>query len=140
MYVTVQSCQSTMYVNLKSTQSLCLTNKINKTSKLSEVDSYITDLLGDWVDKEKITMEVRMIRTTRKKFLQIRSNWNSCHWLLLSLILLSSDLQSISAYSPYHVLTNKECCNQTVQRVLECLLSGKYVRVGFHLCSRVHPI
>ena len=32
-------------------------------------------------------------------------------------------------YSPYLVLKNKECCNQTVQRVLECLLLGKYVRV-----------
>ena len=37
-------------------------------------------------------MEVRMIRTTRKKFLQILSNWSSCHLVLLSLILLSSSL------------------------------------------------
>ena len=40
-------------------------------------------------------MEVRVIRTTREKFLQILSNWSSCHWVLLSLILLSSSLQSI---------------------------------------------
>ena len=32
-------------------------------------------------------------------------------------------------YSPYLVLINTECCNQTVQRFFECLLSGKYVRV-----------
>ena len=43
-------------------------------------------------------MEVRVIRTTRKKFFQIISNWNSCHWGLLSLILLSSGLQSILSY------------------------------------------
>ena len=31
--------------------------------------------------------------------------------------------------SPYLVLINKECCNHTVRRVLDCLLLGKYVRV-----------
>ena len=36
-----------------------------------------------------------MIRTKHEKFLQILSNWSSCHLVLLSLILLSSGLQSI---------------------------------------------
>ena len=86
------------------------------TSRLCEVGSYITDRrLGR---QGKITMEVRVIRTMRKMFLQILSNWNSYHWVLLSLILLSSGLQSIPSSPSFQsrypavckLLSPCQCC------------------------------
>ena len=55
-------------------------------------------------------MKVRVIRTMRKTFLQILSNWSSCHWVLLSLILLSSGLQSIPS-SPSFQSRYPAVCN-----------------------------
>ena len=73
-------------------------------------------------DKGKITQEVRVIRKMCKKFLQILSNWNSCHWVLWSLILLSSGLQSIPSSPSFQsrypavckLLSPCQCCILTM--------------------------
>ena len=88
-----------------------------------------------------------MIRTTRKKFLQILSDWNSCHWVLLNLILLSSGLQSIPSSPSFQsrypavckLLSPCQCCINYKQ-IITNKLSHKSCYTSGGKCSTTDTI
>ena len=64
------------------------------------------------------------------KFLQILSNWSSCRWVLLSLIFLSSSLQSIPSSSSFQSHYAAVCKLSAFFAVVEML--GEFACLGLY--------